>query len=112
MRATPQAHAEIFGVKWRNWKMMFKDLEDGYGSVQQWSVPRFYNLYLDPTEQHVLGYQYKDTWVRWPIGKVLVAHMASLKTYPSVPPGAPDPYVPAQQQQTVPGLERRYPGPD
>lgn len=107
--------AEIFGVKWRNWKMMFKDLEGGtgYGAIHQWSVPRFFNLYLDPTEEHALVYQLKDGWVRWPIVKLLVAHMASLKKYPSVPPGAPDPYVPpTQPQQNLPELPKGFPMPE
>jgi hypothetical protein len=94
--------------------MMFKELQggSGYGAVQQWSVPRFFNLYLDPTEEHVLCYQYKDSWVRWPIGKILTAHLASLKRYPPIPPGASDPYRPSAQSAPLPRDEYPSGAPD
>ena len=37
---------EIYGVKWQNWKMMFKELATGTGPIEQWSIPRIFNLYL------------------------------------------------------------------
>jgi arylsulfatase A-like enzyme len=85
---------EIYGVKWQSWKMMSKELETGTGEIKDWSVPRFFNLYLDPKEEHALSYEYQYFWVRFPAGKVLLDHMASLKKYPPIKPGTPDPYVP------------------
>jgi arylsulfatase A-like enzyme len=85
---------EIYGVKWRNWKMMSKELETGTGEIKDWSVPRFFNLYLDPKEEHALSYEYQYFWVRFPAGKVLQDHLASFKKYPPIKPGTPDPYVP------------------
>jgi arylsulfatase A-like enzyme len=85
---------DIYGVKWKNWKMMNKELDAGTGAVTQWSVPRFTNLYLDPQEQHALSYEYEDFWVRFPAGKVLVDHLASFQKYPAIKPGTPDPYLP------------------
>ena len=86
---------EIFGVKWQNWKMMFKELKTGTGPIEQWSVPRFFNLYLDPTEEHALSYEIAHLWVRFPANKILIEHMASLAKYPPIKAGAPDPYAPA-----------------
>ena len=81
---------DIYGVKWQNWKMMFKELAIGTGQVEQWSVPRFFNLYLDPKEEHALSYGAEYFWVRYPAGKILTDHLASLNQYPPIVPGAPD----------------------
>lgn len=45
---------EIFGVKWRNWKMLTKEFVDGDGlnPVVTNEIPAFYNLYTDPREEH------------------------------------------------------------
>jgi arylsulfatase A-like enzyme len=85
---------DIFGVKWGNWKMMNKELDTGTGVVKEWSVPRFFNLHVDPTEEHALSYEIQHTWVRYPAGKILLDHLASFRKYPPIKPGAPDPYVP------------------
>jgi arylsulfatase A-like enzyme len=85
---------EIYGVKWQNWKMMSKEIVKGTDSVNDWAVPRFFNLYQDPTEEHALSYEYQDFWVRYPAGQILLEHLASFQKYPSIKPGAPDPYVP------------------
>ena len=101
----------IYGVKWQNWKMMLKGLDKGFSAVEDWGIPRFYNLYQDPREEHALTYMGESFWVRWPAGKVLTDHFASLQMYPPIPPGAADPYTPpvrpsaAQptQMQSLPG---------
>ena len=44
---------DIYGVKWRNWKMMTKEIASGYGEpVKEYPVPLFYDLYTDPKEEH------------------------------------------------------------
>ena len=91
---------DLFGVKWRNWKMMFKELEGGRGTGAKVThdFPRFYNLYDDPKEEYPLT---KATaghfWVRWPIGELLKAHGQSLAEEPPVRAGTPDPYVPPRR---------------
>ncbi|MCX7314286.1 MAG: arylsulfatase [Alphaproteobacteria bacterium] len=87
---------EIYGVKWQNWKMMFKELATGTGPIEQWSIPRFFNLYLDPREEHSLTYGGQNAWVVHPASKVLADHQASLKKYPPIPVGAADPYTPPE----------------
>ncbi len=89
---------EIFGVKWQNWKMMMKELETGTGAVEQWGIPRMFNLYQDPKEEHPLAYAIESLWVRWPAGKILTDHMTSLNQYPPIKPGTPDPYTPARAE--------------
>ena len=101
---------DIYGVKWRNWKMMTKELETGTGVVQQWGIPRFFNLYQDPKEEHPLSYQVEDLWVRFPASKILADHLKSLHQYPPIPPGAPDPYKSphpekGEQEIAIPGID-------
>ena len=88
---------DLFGVKWRNWKMMFKEVERGTDEKKTFDFPRFFNLYNDPKEEYPLT---KATaghfWVRWPMGELLTAHTASLVREPPVKPGTPDPYKPVK----------------
>jgi arylsulfatase len=90
---------DLFGVKWRNWKMMFKEVERGTDEKKTWDFPRFFNLYNDPKEEYPLT---KATaghfWVRWPMAELLKAHLASLKQEPPIISGTPDPYAPAKRQ--------------
>ena len=62
--------------------------------VQALGVPRIYNLYTNPHE--VLEHNLTTThlWVMRPISKMIAEYQASLKKYPPIPVGAPDPYEP------------------
>jgi len=91
---------EIFGVKWRNWKMLTKELEDGKGTgkIVQFGFPHFYNLYNDPQELYPVTMKTPEHfWVRWPMAKILSEHLESLRQEPPIKPGTPDPYVPANK---------------
>ncbi len=88
--------AEIYGVKWRNWKMMFKEVEQSLGVVKESSGPHFFDLLVDPKEEFPMDRWEESTWVRWPIGKILTDHATSLKKEPPIRPGQADPYVPAK----------------
>jgi arylsulfatase len=61
---------DLFGIKWRNWKMMFKEVERGTDDKKTFDFPRFFNLYNDPKEEYPLT---KATaghfWVRWPMAE-------------------------------------------
>lgn len=87
---------DIFGVKWRNWKMMTKMISTGYGErVSEYNTPLFFDLLVDPKEDHPTDPRLvQDLWVRFPLTKALSDHLASLKKEPPIPPGTPDPYVP------------------
>ena len=84
--------SDLFGIKWRNWKMMFKEVERGTDHKRTFDFPRFFNLYSDPKEEYPLT---KATaghfWVRWPMGEILNEHAASLEKEPPIKPGTPDP---------------------
>jgi arylsulfatase len=88
---------DLFGIKWRNWKMMFKEVERGTDYKKTFDFPRFFNLYNDPKEEYPLT---KATaghfWVRWPMAELMKEHFGSLAKEPPIPAGTPDPYVPGK----------------
>ena len=86
---------DIFGVKWRNWKLHFKELESWSENVADYGMPRLYDLHRDPGEtQNVL---FPHTWVPKPALKMFGMHLMSLKQNPPIAMGAPDPYVPPKK---------------
>jgi arylsulfatase len=85
---------EIFGVKWRNWKMLTKEFDDarGTGRIVEYGVPRFYNLYNDPKEAYAITMKFPEhLWVRWPMAQILREHLDSLAKEPPLKAGTPDP---------------------
>jgi arylsulfatase len=83
---------DVFGVKWRDWKIHFKE-QDAWNTVMRnYTMPRVFNLINDPREQdNVL---FPHTWVLKAGLPQLEEHVASLKKYPPIPTGTPDPYEP------------------
>jgi arylsulfatase len=79
-------------VKWRDWKLHFKEQTGWNGVLREYTMPRLYNLINDPQERdNVL---FPHTWVPKAALPQLEEHVISLKQYPPVPTGAPDPYKP------------------
>ena len=87
--------ADVFGVKWQNWKLHFKEQDDWSDVMRTLTMPRLYNLLTDPQERdNVL---FPNTWVPKAALGQLQEHVLSLREYPPIPTGAPDPYVPPGQ---------------
>jgi len=85
---------DIFGVKWRNWKLHFKEQTGWNGVLREYTMPRAYNLMNDPQERdNVL---FPHTWLPKAALPQLEEHVASLRQYPPVPTGATDPYEPPE----------------
>jgi arylsulfatase len=85
---------DIFGVKWRNWKINFKEQETIFGGTVKYGLPRVYNLLKDPGEtQNVL---FPESWVPQAGLRQLGAHVESLRQEPPIKPGTPDPYSPPE----------------
>ena len=78
---------ELFGVKWRNWKMLLKTIDEQDSSIKTLAYPTFYNLIVDPKEEHPGSNYNLDTWVDYPLYQVLEEFEASLEN----DPGTPDP---------------------
>jgi arylsulfatase len=86
---------EIFGVKWRNWKVNFKELDTVFSETREYGMPRVYNLLTDPQErENVL---FPNTWVPKAALGQLGEHIASLKKHPPIKPGTLDPYLPSKR---------------
>ena len=82
---------DLFGVKWKNWKVMFKELARGGAPIQTFTGPKIYNLLVDPKEEHTDVYKTENFWVMRPARDILKAHQLSLKEHPPIAPGTPDP---------------------
>ena len=83
---------DIWGVKWRNWKVNLKEQETVFSGTIDYGLARVYNLYKDPGEtQNVL---FPETWVPKAALGQLGAHVVSLRANPPIKPGTKDPYNP------------------
>jgi arylsulfatase A-like enzyme len=82
----------LSAVKWRNWKVHFVWQESMYDVPQTLPLPKVINLLTDPREEHDVGA--KNSWVGDPVTKIVGEFAASLKKYPPIPMGTPDPYAP------------------
>jgi arylsulfatase len=83
---------DIFGVKWRNWKVNFKEQDTVFSETRSYGTPRVYNLLTDPQER--VNVLFPHTWVPKAALGQLAEHAVSLKTNPPIKPGTKDPYVP------------------
>jgi arylsulfatase len=83
---------DVFGVKWRDWKLHFKEQIGWNGELRDYTMPRLYNLMSDPREtDNVL---FPHTWVPKAALPQLEEHVISLKKYPPIKAGQKDPYEP------------------
>jgi arylsulfatase len=78
---------ELFGVKWRNWKMLIKEIDEESYAIQKMAYPSIYNLIIDPKEEEPEKFYLDDTWVDAPLWQVVEDHNASI----AKDAGAPDP---------------------
>jgi arylsulfatase len=77
--------SELFGAKWRNWKILLKELDEDY-AVKNIAYTSIYNLIVDPKEEEPEMFYLDDTWASTPLWKVIEDHQASMEK----DPGAPD----------------------
>ena len=86
---------DVWGVKWRNWKVNLKEQQNILSETLDYGMPRIYNLHKDPGEtQNVL---FPETWVPKAALGQLGAHVVSLRTHPPIKAGTKDPYKPGGQ---------------
>ncbi len=70
---------ELFGVKWRNWKMLIKEIDEKSYAILNLAYPSIYNLLIDPKEEEPEKFYLDDTWVDTPLWKVIEEHRVSIK---------------------------------
>jgi arylsulfatase len=79
----------LTAVKWRNWKMHFIRQDNMFDPPVKNPVPVIYNLFTDPREEKPTP----DSWVVGPMLKIVGEFDQSVKQYPLISMGTPDPYV-------------------
>jgi arylsulfatase len=82
----------MYAVKWRNWKMHLIWQVNMYDPPVTLPEPRIINLLTDLKEERDLGP--KAGWVTVPMVKMLMEFEESLKKYPPIKAGTPEPYLP------------------
>ncbi len=77
---------ELFGVKWRNWKLLLKQMDEHSPyAVRTLAYPSIYNLLVDPKEEVPELNYLADTWVDFPLYQVMEDFQASLEKDPGTP---------------------------
>ena len=93
---------DVYGYKWRNWKVLVKTNETMGANVMTPGMPRLYHIPTDPKEQYdLVKFGGRDGgerayWVLPVIFKKIVEHKGSLAEEPPIRMGTPDPYMPAK----------------
>ena len=77
---------ELFGVKWRNWKLLVKEIDPESYAIRNMAYASVYNLLIDPKEEEPEMFYLDDTWVDAPLWQVMEDHTASI----AADAGAPD----------------------
>ncbi len=81
-------------VKWRNWKLVFYDEQrDWWTPPLKLGTPKGFDLITDPKEEYPAT-ALRNTWNAGPAIKIVDEFEQSLKRYPPIAPGTPDPYTP------------------
>ena len=83
---------DVYGYKWRNWKMHLIELENMNSEPMKLNVPRVYNLITDPKEEYNLSSE--ATWLLPVMFKKIVEFQKTLAAEPPIQLGTPDPYKP------------------
>jgi arylsulfatase len=81
-------------VKWRNWKIVFCDEQrDWWTPPTKLGMPKGFDLITDPKEEYPAT-GIRNSWNAGPAMKIVADFQQSLKKYPPIAPGTPDPYTP------------------
>ena len=70
---------DLFGVKWRNWKLLLKEMDEDSYAIKTMAYPSVYNLLKDPKEELPELNYLSDTWADYPLYQVMEDFQASLE---------------------------------
>ena len=87
---------DVYGYKWRNWKMHLIELENMRGDPKQLNVPKIYNLISDPKEEYNMVEE--ATWLLPVMFEKIVEFQQTLEKEPPIQLGTPDPYEPPKNK--------------
>lgn len=88
---------DVYGYKWRNWKMHLIELENMNSEPRPLNVPRIYNLITDPKEEYNMASE--ATWVAPVVFEKIVEFQKTLVQEPPITLGTPDPYEPSKKSE-------------
>jgi arylsulfatase len=88
---------EVYGYKWRNWKMHLIHLENMNSEPMRLNVPRVYNLITDPREEYNMAAE--ATWLLPVLFEKIVDFQKTLAAEPPIQLGTPDPYLPPKMKE-------------
>jgi arylsulfatase len=78
-------------VKWRNWKIVFyDDQRDWWSPPIKLGTPKAFDLITDPKEEYPAT-ALRNTWNAGPAMRIIEEFQQSLKKYPPIASGSPDP---------------------
>jgi arylsulfatase A-like enzyme len=84
----------LSAVKWHNWKMHLIWQVNMYDPLVTLPLPKVINLLTDLKEERDVGAT--NSWVGVPMTKIILEMEQSLKKYPPIKAGTPDPYIPSK----------------
>ena len=85
---------EIYGVKWRNFKLALVAQKYSTDAAEKLTSPRIINLTIDPQEREPITLPHMHTWTATHFNELLGAFRASVQGEPLIPAGAPLDHVP------------------
>jgi arylsulfatase len=87
--------SELYGVKWRNFKLALVAQQYSTDPVGNLSSPRIINLVTDPHEREPLDLPYLHSWTVTHFNRILGDFHASVQREPPAPAGSPLDYIPS-----------------
>ena len=87
--------SELYGVKWRNFKLVFAQQKTLTDPALRLPNPHLINLDTDPKEREPIDYPYLHTWVGSHVARILGAFHGSVQREPLIPAGAPIDFIPS-----------------
>ena len=96
---------DLRAAKWRDWKCHYfwePEVNHGRGRLES---PLLFHLVQDPKEETNIALA--NTWAFGPITKMVDSFKESLREFPPIPPGTPDPYVPPEPAKADPSSASR-----
>ena len=90
----------MYGVKWRNFKVVTVLQKNGAEPFMELAVPHVINLDVDPKERKPYDYPYVHSWVIAHSARIIANFKNSLKREELIPPGAHLDFVPGPAKPT------------
>jgi arylsulfatase len=85
---------EMYGAKWRNFKLVLVDQRYSSDSASKLPTPRIVNLVTDPQERERVSLPHLHTWTAYHLNRLIGDFQASVHRESLIPMGAPLDYLP------------------